>query len=52
MDLRGHGKSDGQTALIPSLEQTAKEYQMFHSKVLEQYDDSPSVFLMGNSFGC
>lgn len=52
MDLRGHGKSDGQVALIPPVEQVAKEYTTFHKKVLEQYDNSPPVFLMGNSFGC
>lgn len=52
MDLRGHGKSDGQTALIPSLEGTVKEFQTYHKKVLEQYEDTPPVYLMGNSFGC
>jgi alpha-beta hydrolase superfamily lysophospholipase len=53
MDMRGHGTSDGQTALIPSVEIAAKDCDQYHKMVLKTFysDSEPSVFLMGNSFG-
>jgi alpha-beta hydrolase superfamily lysophospholipase len=53
MDMRGHGSSDGQTILIPSVESTAKDFSQYHKMVLEKFysDSDPPVFLMSSSYG-
>lgn len=57
MDLRGHGKSDGDPAVIVSMEQTIRDCNQFFEKTLQKFygdqlENLPPVYLTGNSFGC
>ena len=57
MDLRGHGKSDGDPAAIPSMELTIRDCNQFFEASLkkfygDQLENLPPIYIMGNSFGC
>lgn len=39
MDYRGHGKSEGETGIVPSIDIIANDTIEFHKKVIEKYYD-------------
>lgn len=55
MDYRGHGKSEGEIGVVPSIDIIANDTIAFHTKVIEQYyslHEQPKVYWMAHSMGC
>lgn len=54
MDLRGHGKSGGKTAQIPSVNVLADDMYEYHKKIKNIYGNekkSPPMYIFAHSLG-
>jgi alpha-beta hydrolase superfamily lysophospholipase len=58
MDMRGHGKSQGQCGLLQEVDCISDDTMLFHKRVIEQhynkekgFDKPPNAFIVAHSFG-
>ena len=55
MDMRGHGRSEGKTVLVPSLAAIAMDTANFHEAVRSLYTKhgkAVKYFVVAHSLGC
>lgn len=54
-DQRGHGKSQGKTVYIPSIDQITQDTIKFHRMVIEKFypnENRPDIYIVAHSMGC